>query len=282
MKAKSSIPVLRINDFQINLQSDSSIQYHEIFGSRLIEKAHQHDFFLFLLFENGGGTHTIDFITHNVSGHQLHLLFPGQVHTWSLTENTRAFQIMISKRIFEIFATSLRYDLILYQKNPVLALSASAFQQLLYEFKAIQTELNLEPRLWDIISSRCRIIAQLASREAEDKFAGLTAYQSKPILVDYLSLIDTNFRQQRSVAFYADKLNITPNYLNILCKKHFHTSATSFIHNRLILEAKRLLLTSKNSVKEISYELGFYDLAYFSKFFKMQTGASPREFRLPL
>jgi len=282
VKAKSNIPVLRINDFQIDLQSDGSIQYHEIFGSRLIDKAHQHDFFLFLLFENGGGTHTIDFIKHDVSSHQLHLLFPGQVHTWSLSENTRAFQIMISKRIFEIFATSLRYDLIRYQENPVLALSATAFRQLLYEFKEIQAELSLETRLWDIISSRCRIIAQLASREAEERFAGLTAYQTKPILVDYLSLIELNFKQQRSVAFYAEKLNITPNYLNILCKKHFHSSATSFIHNRLILESKRLLLTSKNSVKEIAYELGFYDLAYFSKFFKMQTGTSPREFRLPL
>jgi len=52
-----------------------------------------------------------------------------------------------------------------------------------------------------------------------------------------------------------------------------------FIQKRVTLEAKRMILTSDRSLKEIAYQLGFNDAAYFSNFFKIQTGSSPREFR---
>ncbi|WP_232516389.1 helix-turn-helix domain-containing protein [Chitinophaga caeni] len=55
--------------------------------------------------------------------------------------------------------------------------------------------------------------------------------------------------------------------------------ATHMIQNRILLEAKRLLQASECSIKEIAYELGFNDLAYFSNFFKTQTGYSPRQFK---
>lgn len=279
MKAKDNIPTIGISEFRMDLQVNNSFQYHQIRGARFIEKPHKHDFFLFLLFEEGSGTHTIDFVEHHVTANQIHLLFPGQVHSWKLGDETVAQQTMISQRIFETFTHSLRYNLVHYQNHPVLNLSRQIFREILYEFKAIESELLSETILWDIISARCSIIAQMVSREAEQAFEDLKIYHAKPVLFEYNKMINTYFRDQKSVSFYAGKLNISPNYLNILCKRHFHTSATSLIHNRLTLEAKRLLLTSKSSIKEIAYHLGFYDLAYFSKFFKSQTGLGPREFR---
>lgn len=279
MRDKAHFPTLGISEFQDNQQADNGFLYHELHGRKSIEKAHKHDFFLFLLFEKGSGTHTIDFSEHNVTNHQIHLLFPEQVHKWELGKDTAAYQLMASRRVFETFANSLRFSSILYQNHPVIALAPEVFEKLLYEFKAIQTELNTRPVLLDIINLRSKIIAQLVSREAEMKFDDLTVFNTKPILFKYLSLIDANFREEKSVAFYAGKLTITPNYLNILCKRHFNVSATSVIQSRVILEAKRLLHTSEKSVKEIAFDLGFYDLAYFSKFFKQQTSISPRDFR---
>ncbi|WP_212005437.1 AraC family transcriptional regulator [Chitinophaga sp. HK235] len=279
MSAKEHFPIFGIRAFQDNVQSDCSFLYHELRGERYIEKPHKHDFFVFLLIEKGSGTHSIDFIDYKVGTHQIHLLFPDQVHRWSFGKNTVGYQLMISRPAFEAFSHSLRFSAVLYQNHPVMELAPEVFRQLLYEFKAIQNELNKRPVHWEIIHLRNQLIAQLISREAESKFEDMTVYRTKPVLLKYLSLINTNYKEQKSVAFYAEQLNISPNYLNILCKRHFQVPATFLIQNRVMLEAKRLILASDKTIKEIAFELGFNDLAYFSNFFKSQTGASPRQFK---
>lgn len=279
MKTKDHFQVLGIESFKGERKYKSHFLYNEIRGERYIAKPHKHNFFLFLLFEKGGGSHSIDFVDYPVNDCQMHLLFPGQAHRWELAPSTLAHQLMIDRPAFESFTTSLGFSPILYQKHPVIDLSFEIFNQLLYEFKAIQRELEQLAIVWDIVSLRSRLIAQLVNREAENKFDDWTIYQTKPVLYKYYSLIEANYKKQKSVAFYAEKLHITPNYLNILCGRYFHVSASFLIQNRILLEAKRLIQASEKSIKEIAFELGFSDLAYFSNFFKTQTGVGPRKFR---
>ena len=281
-KAKETIPVLNIRAFLSDQEAEPSFQYHEIQGNRIIEKFHKHDFFLFLLFEKGSGIHSIDFTDYRVTDHQVHILFPHQVHKWNLGNRTKAYQLMISKRIFETFSASLDLSFLLFQSHPVVQLSPKAFQLLLYEFQSIRMELKHPPISWDLVYLRSNIIAQLVNREAEQKFKDLSLYQKTPVLQRYLSLVEQYFRQERSVAFYAQLLHITPNYLNILCKRQFQLSAMFFIQKRVTLEAKRMILSTDMSLKEIAFELGFKDPAYFSNFFRAQTGSSPREFKTEL
>ena len=278
-KTKEKFPTLGIKEFQPGPESAATLQYHEIHGEKNIEKPHKHDFFVFLLFEEGSGTHTIDFIDYKITGHQVHLLFPNQVHRWEFGKNTKACQLMISKNIFEAFTTSLESSFVLYQAHPVVNLAPPVFQKLLYEFQAIRTEIDANPVQWNIVNLRSKLIAQIISHEAEAEFKDMTIYRAKPLLLKYHSLIEHYFKEQKSVAFYARRLHISANYLNILCKKNLHVSATFLIQNRLILEAKRLIQGSEMSLKEISFELGFNEPAYFSGFFKKQTGLSPRQFR---
>ncbi|MFD2247606.1 AraC family transcriptional regulator [Pontibacter ruber] len=282
MKPKDNFPVLGIHEYQQALQQDNGLQFHLILGEQHIEKPHKHDFFVLLLIEKGSGTHTIDFREYAVSDHQLHLLFPGQVHAWDLGEETLAYQLMISQAVFDMFSTSLEFTFVLYQKHPVLPLSSETFQKLRYEFQAIQGELSMEPVHWNIINLRNRLIVQLVSREANDRHNSLRAYRLVPALLKYHNLVDVYFKEQKTVAFYADQLHISANYLNILCKRHLQVPAMFLIHNRFLLEAKRLLHASELSIMDIAFELGFSDLAHFSNFFKNKTGVSPRSFRSQL
>jgi len=279
MDVIANFPTLDISEFWPRQDSGNNLLYHEILGKRLIEKPHKHDFFLFMLFEQGNGLHTIDFLDHQVTSGQLHLLFPEQIHKWELGEETHAHQLMISRSIFETLANSLRFSLILYQNYPVINLSAEAYGKILYEFQSIRSELAKPVILWEIINARIRLIALMLSEEAETLFNNQTVYQTKPILFKYRSLIDMHYKKEKLVGFYADQLSISANYLNMLCKKYFHVSATALIHERLILEAKRILLTTEMPIKAIAFDLGFYDVAYFSKFFKKQTRITPRSFR---
>lgn len=278
MDLMAKFPILDINEFS-NEESGNDLLYHEIKGKRLIEKPHKHDFFLFMLFARGSGTHMIDFIDYDVKPAQLHMLFPEQIHKWDLNEETYAHQVMMSRNMFEILVNSLRFSLTLYQNCPVISLSKEALNKITYEFLQIKTEFEKPSIFSEIIKTRVKLIALIISEEAEKIFNNQMVYKTKPILFKYRSLIETYSKREKLVSFYANELNISANYLNILCKKHFHVSATALIHERLILEIKRMLLTTEKPIKAIASELGFYDIAYFSKFFKKHTQTTPRIFR---
>lgn len=282
MSTNDHFPTLGIQEFQPTQQPVHGLQYLDVQGKQQIDRPHKHDFFMLLLFEEGSGTHTIDFEEYAVNGGQLHLLLPGQVHRWSLGENTRACQLMVSRPVFETFSSSLELSFVLYRKHPVISLARDTFRKLRYEFLAVRDELNSKPIDWVIVKLRSQIVAQLVSHEAESKNELSSVYRAAPALLKYQNLVDAYFKEQKTVAFYAEKLHISANYLNILCRKHLQVSAMYLIQNRVTLEAKRLLRASDMSIKEIAFDLGFSDLAYFSNFFKGQTGSSPRLFRSQL
>lgn len=198
MSIKDPFPIFGISAFKDKQQSEDSLLYHELHGERFIDKPHKHDFFLFLLFEKGNGTHSIDFVDYKVAGHQMHLLFPDQVHSWRLGKATAGYQLMISRPVFETFADSLRFSFVLYQHHPVIDLPEKVFQKLLYEFRSVEEELNQKPIHWEMIHLRARLIAQLVSREAEQKFKDLEVYRTKPVLFKYHALVDAHFKEQKS------------------------------------------------------------------------------------
>jgi AraC-like DNA-binding protein len=95
-------------------------------------------------------------------------------------------------------------------------------------------------------------------------------------------LVEKNFKSEHSVGFYAEKLCKAPKTLSNLFAIFNLKTPSQIIQDRIIVEAKRLLYFTDRSVKEISFELGFEDVAYFSNFFKKNTGVSPSDFRNPL
>ncbi len=92
-------------------------------------------------------------------------------------------------------------------------------------------------------------------------------------------LVEEHFREKHKVADYASLLNKSPKTLSNLFAKYNNILPLQVINNRIILEAKKLLLYSEKSSKEIAYNLGFTEASHFSKFFKNQTGSSPINFK---
>lgn len=279
LQGSDFFPTLGIQEFNERLVPSKSVLYHELRGERLIESPHKHDFFIIMLFEKGGGTHSIDFVNYPIEDHQIHLLFPGQVHEWKIEKNSIGYQLMVSREWFEHLIPSLRFATSYYQNHPVITINAKEYRLLLQEFTAIHDEMSKKEILWDIIQTRINLIALLVSQCAATRFEDFAKYSATPLLSRFLAYIDRYYTKEKSVSFYAEKLNITPNYLNILSKKTLDVSASSLIQDRLVLEAKRLLKSSELSMKDIVYSLGFYDHANFAKFFKKKTGMTPSEFK---
>lgn len=276
----SRIPLIGISEFKDEqIAGNDHLIYNIIEGEKHIAKPHKHDFFIIVLFEHAKGNHMIDFINHPISNKQIHLLFPGQVHKWDIEANSQAYQLMIDKVFFEHFSTYLRYSITNYINHPIFKLNNKIFKLLKYEFDSIKNEMLAENPLQEIIYARASVIAAIISKKAEKYFLATKIHQTNPKLTEFKKNIDIHYKEEKSVTFYASLLNISSNYLNILCKKNLQISATQLIQERVILEAKRLLQSTELTIKEIAYDLGFVDHAYFSNFFKNQTGITPTQFR---
>ncbi|MDR0895492.1 MAG: helix-turn-helix domain-containing protein [Prevotellaceae bacterium] len=95
----------------------------------------------------------------------------------------------------------------------------------------------------------------------------------------FIRAVGESYKQERSVAFYADKLFLTPKHLSTAIKEVSGKTAGEWIENSVILEAKALLKSSELSIQEISDELHFANQSFFGKYFKQHTGMSPKEYR---
>jgi len=96
---------------------------------------------------------------------------------------------------------------------------------------------------------------------------------------EFQKLIRKSIHELKSVQEYARALSITTVHLNRICQSLVRKSALQLIHEALVNEARKYLLHTTYSLSEISYLLNFRDPAYFSRFFKKQTGLSPGAFR---
>ncbi|MDH7445024.1 helix-turn-helix domain-containing protein [Aquimarina sp. 2201CG14-23] len=101
------------------------------------------------------------------------------------------------------------------------------------------------------------------------------------LIREFNVLVEYHFRKEHSVAFYAEKLFKSPKTLSNSFSK-FIKSPLQIIHDRIILEAKRLLIYTDKSAKEIAYEVGFDDASHLSRMFKKHTSLSPSEFKKQL
>ena len=98
-------------------------------------------------------------------------------------------------------------------------------------------------------------------------------------LMNFKELLENNFHKERQPSFYAVKMGISPNNFSKICKQYFLKTPSTLIHERVILESKKLIHLTYKSMKEIAAELNFDDENYFSRYFKKHTGITPTAFR---
>lgn len=99
------------------------------------------------------------------------------------------------------------------------------------------------------------------------------------IFEQFIQLVSENYLHQRQVAFYSDKLCLSPKYLSKLVKEVSGKPAPEWIDSYVMLEAKHLLKYSHMPIKEIVYRLNFPNQTVFYKYFKAHTGMTPTDYR---
>ena len=122
------------------------------------------------------------------------------------------------------------------------------------------------------------MLARALARESERRLS--VADKGVDLAREFRALVDRHFKDHWTVAAYASELAITPTHLNRISRNVLGRSALEVIHDRLLLEAKRNLVYTSMTVKEVSNALCFSDPAYFTRFFAKKAGESPTAFRV--
>lgn len=254
-----------------------------------LEVVHKHTFYHLVYFTEGDGEQVIDFEQFPVKKGVIYFMRPGQVHNWHFKGAIDGYVVNFYDRFFE----HLHLPVAWLKQFPFFAASAGA--QVITLRKAVQEKLNgLFEQLLNEQTHAAGMHSEMqavlllqifitVAREvpAAAVVQGNENYNST-ILLNFQELIEKHFREWRLPKQYAAQLYITPNHLNALCKDLTGLPAGELIRNRIILEAKRLLVNIDLSVANIAVSLQFADSSYFVKFFKKYSGSTPEAFRKKL
>lgn len=243
--------------------------------------AHQDDYYIFGLLEHGTGCGIIDFKEQHFSSGDVFLIQPGQVHRFIGSENMEGWMLMADssftgnaeKHIFDdfsLFASSFQVD---GQRRKELTLIASILAGRMNsatDLPAKATARRLTETFIGIIAEAVQCINLQQSKHS---------HRHIEIVLSFRRLLAEHLATSRQPSYYASLLNISTVYLNEVVKGVTGMSATMYIRNEMVLQAKRLLVHTGLAVKEIAYRLGIDDCAYFSRLFTQTTGISPILFR---
>jgi AraC family transcriptional activator of pobA len=136
---------------------------------------------------------------------------------------------------------------------------------------------------YELLISYMKIFLIAASRskaEQQPQHTPSNKGDKEPVILQNLKeAIENDFKSKHTPKEYAVLLNISPNALAKIAKKHFNKTLTNLIADRIIIEAKRELYLTNKSIKEVAYGLGYDDEYYFSRFFKKNAHISPQVYR---
>jgi AraC family transcriptional activator of pobA len=292
MKMMSQLPVFSINNFEDynHCEHCGNNFYIRVFDKHLqdnqfIEKPHRHDFFILLIITSGSGKHVIDFKSYDVTAGSVFLVAPGQVHHWDLSKDINGYILFFTK---EYLMMDFNHDRIsklpfLYNQinNPSISLEKADLPPLLHLLQTMAKEYMERDRYFHNV---IRLNLQMLLIELERR------YQSKKLLPELMkfqenqlhrleALVDTHYKEHHSVLFYADKMNLSIKQINTFCKKALNKTVGDLVLERLILEAKRMLIHSDYTVSTISQLLNYSDNSYFTRLFKNYTNMTPEQFR---
>jgi AraC-like DNA-binding protein len=284
---KKNIPVYDIKYFSAYKNNGILVSRFGTYAQQHthLHTAHRHSFYHLVFFTKGQGKHQIDFDTFNVSPNLIYFMVPGQVHSWNFTSEPDGYIINFSASYFSSLLLQPDYlsKFSFFSGNAqqqVLHLDEKASSKAIDIFEAILKE-GENQQLWndDLVKTLLLTLFIQIDRTADAAKHLPKNNYNDTILRNFQQLIEQNYAKLKLPKQYAALLYITPNHLNALCNEFLGISAGKLIRNRIILEAKRLLVNLDLRVAEVAFKLNFEDQSYFVKFFKKYEGLTPDKFR---
>lgn len=244
---------------------------------------HRKDYYLMVFVKDGSSRHWIDMTPYSLKPNTFYFTVPSQIHMKEEPKPLTGTMLNFTDEFLAMEESGLMKQLPIIQ-NLLNAHELNLTDADVVFIDEILTKIDTEYRAkntWQsgMLVAYMQVLLIYLSRLYTEQFKSNEAYPDRQLLKKYLAKIDEEFKEVHEVACYADMLNISAGHLSEVVKEQSGKSAITHIHERIVLEAKRLLFHTESSMKEISFELGFEDASYFNRFFKRITGSTPLDYR---
>ncbi len=254
--------------------------------SEKLTTSHRTGFYHILWFQKGSPIHLVDFNPVKVKPNTILFLNKDTVQRFDKKGGFDGKAILFTDNFFcktendiKFLRSSILFNDLISVSQIQLSKKASLFVDL---FHLMETELENEKDASqsDILKNLLHNFLLLSERERRKQ--GFTEIK-KGADLDYVmlfkDLLETNYRKLKRVSNYAKKISVTGKRLNQATSKILDKSPKQMIDERVMLEAKRLLAHTNESVKEIGFDLGFDEPTNFIKYFRKHSNSTPVEFR---
>ncbi len=241
-------------------------------------KPHKHElYYEVILLLEGEGVHTIEDCRYQVSPPEMFLLKPGDMHHWEFTSIPRGYVLLAIDEAFDPLTELSLLDALkqIIEERHI----PSVTKSITTHFEAMRHEQDsADDYSMDIIKGHCRAMFAEILRLTQ------LVRNEQPLVQNNLyksfeKLLLGSATKLHRVKDYAELLHTTPQNLNAVCRREQGRSASELINNHLVIEAKRYLLHTNNSIQEISYLLNFSAASNFISLFKRIEGVTPAHFR---
>ncbi len=285
LKMKQTIPTYDLNgishhQFHVKRMDKSTQEAEDI----LLDKGiHRDSHYIFTCMESGHVRMMVDFKTIEAKDSTLFCVLPGQVHQGLLMKDVCGWFVAVKA---ELVPDAVRtfFDESLGEIQP-LALDKNLVKKLNTTAGILHTSYTNEMLsskegflvVQSLLNAFLGMFALLYSQKNRSQASGES--RSVQLSRAFRGLVRRDFKTLKSPSEYAEILNITRGYLTEAVREVTGKPAQHWIHQEILIEAKRLLVFTHLSVKEVAYELGYSDHTYFSRLFSKLEDQSPSEFR---
>lgn len=263
----------------IGRKATAAVTYSEVVKPSSLKKPKKLSHLYIILFEHGQGTIQVDQGQYNIAGNLAIVGFPGQVLKWDFPKALSAIQLLVTQDVYESIACVSKIRVGSLEPISAIELDADTFSILQREFFEIRKLQESPLPDMEQIVARFRltylILKSCCMKQRANHIKGI----ENQVLKAFIALIEKGPVSRRNLTFYAKELYVSVRYLNAICKKYMNTSAAQLVRSYVTHEAKRMLLESELRIKEIAFSLGFSNLPTFTKYFKKETGFSPKSFK---
>lgn len=247
---------------------------------------HRTGFYHILWFQKGNPTHLVDFNPVKIKPNTIIFLNRDTVQRFDNKGNFDGKAIMFTDNFFskteadtKFLRSSILFNDLFSVSQIQVQKSATLFADLFQQMEAELKNSN-DNYQSDILQNLLHNFLLLSARERRTQnFTEVKKSANLDYVILFRDLLENNFRKQKLVNNYAEQIRVTEKRLNQATSKVLDKSPKQMIDERVMLEAKRLLAHTNESVKEIGFELGFDEPTNFIKYFRKHHHSTPIEFR---